>query len=175
MNRPIRQTKFFSLNSFRAKFVLVVGSAVLFDLLVTGGLALWNVQRLSRDAAAEVGQGLEEANQNYIRSYAQTTAEHVNLLLNQVHSDVSTLAGVLQAQIDHPLREAQIGQAMALSSPGSAKVVYDVKGGWAQNLHGSPSVVSVFFSTASARWTCDRAVASAQCSSTPISAYDSSS
>ena len=41
------------LDSFRAKFVLVVGGAVLFDLLVSGGVALWNVNRLSqrRDAA----------------------------------------------------------------------------------------------------------------------------
>lgn len=144
MSAAARQIARFGLNSFRAKFVLVVGSAVLFDLLVTGGLALWNVQRLSRDAAAEVGQGLEEANQGYIRSYAETTAEHVNLLLSQVHSDVSILAGVLQAQIDRPLREAQIGQAMALGSPGTTQVVYDAKGGWAQNLPGSPSVVSVW-------------------------------
>ena len=51
----------FSFNSFRAKFVLVVGAAVLFDLLLSGGLALWNVQRLSRDAAFEVGEGLTSA------------------------------------------------------------------------------------------------------------------
>ncbi|MCG5487277.1 MAG: hypothetical protein KK482_27005, partial [Sinorhizobium meliloti] len=68
MSLPGESTSRLGLRSFRAKFVLVVGSAVLFDLLVTGGLALWNVQRLSRDAAAEVGRGLEEANQDYIRS-----------------------------------------------------------------------------------------------------------
>ncbi len=60
MSLPGENTGRLGLRSFRAKFVLVVGSAVLFDLLVTGGLALWNVQRLSRDAAAEVGRGLEE-------------------------------------------------------------------------------------------------------------------
>ncbi|ABR62493.1 SpoIIE family protein phosphatase [Sinorhizobium medicae] len=132
------------LRSFRAKFVLVVGGAVLFDLLVTGGLALWNVQRLSRDAAAEVGRGLEEANQDYIRSYAETTAARVNLLLNQVHSDVGTLAGVLQEQIDRPVRKSQIGEAMARGAPGTVAVAYDEKGGWAQNLPGPPSVVSVW-------------------------------
>ncbi|PDT83286.1 SpoIIE family protein phosphatase [Sinorhizobium sp. BJ1] len=132
------------LRSFRAKFILVVGGAVLFDLLVTGGLALWNVQRLSRDATAQVGQGLEQANQDYIRSYAETTAARVNLLLNQVHSDVGTLAGVLQAQIDRPVRKSQIGEAMARGAPGTVTVTYDENGGWAQNRPGPLSVVSVW-------------------------------
>jgi phosphoserine phosphatase RsbU/P len=139
-----QKTSHFGLRSFRAKFVLVVGGAVLFDLLVTGGLALWNVQRLSRDATMEVGQGLEEANQDYIRSYAETTAARVNLLLDQVHSDVGTLAGVLQAQIDRPVRKSQIGEAMARGAPGTVTVAYDQKGGWAQNQPGPLSVVSVW-------------------------------
>ncbi|MEK1925690.1 MAG: hypothetical protein AAAB11_09640, partial [Rhizobium giardinii] len=144
MNAPLHHTPRLGLRSFRAKFVLVVGGAVLFDLLVSGGLALWNVQRLSRDATAEVGQGLERANQDYIRSYAETTAARVNLLLAQVHSDVGTLAGVLQAQIDHPAREAQIGEAMVRGAPEAVNVVYDEKGRWAQNRPGPLSVVSVW-------------------------------
>ena len=84
------------LRSFRAKFLVVVGGAVLFDLLVSGGLALWNVQRLSRNATTEVGQGLEKASQDYIRSYTDSTAIQVGLLIDQVHSDVKALAGVLQ-------------------------------------------------------------------------------
>ncbi|HEV7308484.1 SpoIIE family protein phosphatase [Ensifer sp.] len=134
----------FGLRSFRAKFVLVVGGAVLFDLLVTGGLALWNVQRLSRDAATEVGQGLQKANQDYMRSYAESTVARVNLLIGQVHTDVGTLAGVLQGQIDNPTRDAEVGGAMARAAPGAISVTYDAKGGWAQNLPGSPSVVSVW-------------------------------
>ncbi len=58
MSLPGENTSRLGLRSFRAKFVLVVGSAVLFDLLVTGGLALWNVQELSATRAAEVGRGL---------------------------------------------------------------------------------------------------------------------
>ena len=142
--RPLQHPTRLGLRSFRAKFVLVVGGAVLFDLLVSGGLALWNVQRLSRDATTEVGQGLERVNQDYIRSYAETTAARVNLLVDQVHSDVGTLAGVLQAQIDHPDRENQIGAAMTRGSPEAVTVTYDAKGGWAQNRPGPPSVVSVW-------------------------------
>lgn len=144
MNEPSASSSRLGLRSFRAKFVLVVGGAVLFDLLVTGGLALWNVQRLSRDAATEVGQGLQKANQDYMRSYAESTAARVNLLLGQVHTDVGTLAGVLQSQIDRPVRKFQVGEALARGAPGSVTVVYDEKGGWAQNLPGPPSVVSVW-------------------------------
>ncbi|KEC73610.1 sigma factor SigB regulation protein rsbU [Rhizobium leguminosarum bv. phaseoli CCGM1] len=132
------------MGSFRAKFILVVGGAVLFDLLVSGGLALWNVQRLSRDATLEVGQGLEAASQEYIRTYADSTAAQVNLLLRQVHNDVDTLAGVLQAQIDNPARNSDVGTAMARTSPGSVSLVYDEKGKWSQNAPGSASVVSVW-------------------------------
>ncbi|MBX5192828.1 SpoIIE family protein phosphatase [Rhizobium sp. NZLR3b] len=132
------------LGSFRAKFILVVGGAVLFDLLVSGGLALWNVQRLSRDATLEVGQGLEAASQEYIRTYADSTAAQVSLLLRQVHSDVSTLAGVLQAQIDDPARNSDVGAAIARTSPGSVSLSYDQTGKWSQNAPGSVSVVSVW-------------------------------
>ncbi|EJT04762.1 SpoIIE family protein phosphatase [Rhizobium sp. CCGE 510] len=132
------------LGSFRAKFILVVGGAVLFDLLVSGGLALWNVQRLSRDATLEVGQGLEAASQEYIRTYADSTAAQVSLLLRQVHSDVSTLAGVLQAQIDDPKRNSDVGTAIANTSPGSVSLSYDQQGRWSQNAPGSVSVVSVW-------------------------------
>jgi sigma-B regulation protein RsbU (phosphoserine phosphatase) len=134
----------FGLRSFRAKFVLVVGGAVLFDLLLSGGLALWNVQKLSRDATSEVGEGLTTATQEYIRSYAESTALSVDLLLDRVHGDVKALAGVLQAQIDDPSRQQQVGATLSHQAPGSVKVVYDTKGDWAQNLPGSPSVVSVW-------------------------------
>ncbi|AVA25556.1 SpoIIE family protein phosphatase [Rhizobium sp. NXC24] len=144
MSRKTGRFFFPGIRSFRAKFVLVVGGAVLFDLLVSGGLALWNVQRLSRDATSEVGQGLERASQDYIRSYADSTAARVGLLLNQVHSDVKTLAGVLQSQIDHPNRNNAVGEALAQSEPGAIKLTYDPKGRWAQNLPGTPSVISVW-------------------------------
>ncbi|RCW81540.1 SpoIIE family protein phosphatase [Phyllobacterium bourgognense] len=144
MSADGEQTQRFGLRSFRAKFVLVVGGAVLFDLLVSGGLALWNVQKLSQDAALEVGQGLTTTNQEYIRSYAESTASRVDLLVDRVHADVKTLAGVIQAQIDEPARQEQIGTTLARQAPGSVTVVYNPQGDWAQNLPGAPSVVSVW-------------------------------
>ncbi|WFU91700.1 SpoIIE family protein phosphatase (plasmid) [Rhizobium sp. CC1099] len=143
MTAPIRKPSL-GPRSFRAKFMIVVGGAVLFDLLVSGGLALWNVQRLSRDATAEVGHGLERASQDYIRSYTDSTAAQVGLLLHQVHSDVKALTGVLQGQIDQPTRNGEIGAAMARAAPDAVTVTFDPKGQWAQNLPGAPSVVSVW-------------------------------
>ncbi len=130
MTAPIRKPRL-GLRSFRAKFMIVVGGAVLFDLLVSGGLALWNVQRLSRDATAEVGHGLERASQDYIRSYTDSTAAQVGLLLHQVHSDVKALTGVLQGQIDQPTRNGEIGAAMARAAPDAVTVTFDAKGQWA--------------------------------------------
>jgi sigma-B regulation protein RsbU (phosphoserine phosphatase) len=130
--------------SFRAKFILVVGGAVLVDLLISGGLALWNVQRLSRDAAEEVGHGLEQASQDYIRTYADSTAAQVSLLLGQVHNDVGVLAGVLQGQIDNPKIQSDIGSTISVTSPGSVQLSFDPAGQWAQNAPGAPSVVSAW-------------------------------
>lgn len=132
------------LRSFRTKFIIVVGGAVLFDLLVSGGLALWNVQRLSRDATTQVGEGLERASQDYIRSSTDSTVAQVGLLLDQVHSDVKALAGVLQAQIDRPTRNDEVGAAMVKADPDAVTVIFNNTGGWAQNGPGSESVVSVW-------------------------------
>lgn len=130
-------------NSFRAKFILVVGGAVLFDLLLSGGLALWNVRQLSQDATKEVGHGLERANQDYILSYAASTANEANLILAEVDSDVRSLATFMQGQTDSSERET-IGAAVAREHPGAAHVVYDTVGKWSQNMPGALSVVSVW-------------------------------
>lgn len=102
----------FGLRSFRAKFVLLVGGAVLFDLLISGGLALWNVNRLSVDATQQVGLGLTKATGEYLRNYIETTAERTDLLLDQVHTEVNILAGSTQALIDHPRVAATVGEAI---------------------------------------------------------------
>lgn len=39
------------LTSFRTKFIALIGTAVLLSLLLSGGVALWNVHQLSRDAS----------------------------------------------------------------------------------------------------------------------------
>ncbi len=135
---------YLSPRSFRAKFILVVGAAVLFDLLLGGGIAIWNVQHLSRDAANQVGEGLTQANQEYLKTYIDTTALRADLLLEQVHSDVTTLANTMQSLSDHPTVEADIGTALERSPTFASPLVYDEKGGWSQNSAGASSAVSVW-------------------------------
>ena len=99
--------------TFRAKFVLVVGAAVLFDLLLSGSIALWNVNRLSHDATHEIEQGLTKASQEYLQNYIETTALRADLLIDRVHSQVSSLAASMQTNIDHPEARDAIGKAVA--------------------------------------------------------------
>ncbi|HUD51430.1 SpoIIE family protein phosphatase [Parvibaculum sp.] len=134
----------FAPKSFRAKFVLVVGAAVLFDLLLSGSIALWNVNRLSRDATHEIEQGLTKASQEYLQNYIETTALRADLLLDRVFSEVSALAGSMQMLIDHPETKAAIGKAIAADPTFVPPLSYDTKGEWAQNKPGAPSVMSVW-------------------------------
>lgn len=130
--------------SFRAKFVLLVGAAVIFDLLLSGGFALWNVHRLSDDATARIERGLTDANEQYIRNYLETTALRANLVLDRVHSDVRALADSMQSLIDHPQSRDAIGAAVQPDNYFNQPLVYDTAGKWAQNPPGAPSVVSVW-------------------------------
>ena len=134
----------FSHRSFRAKFILVVGAAVLFDLLLGGGIAIWNVQRLSRDAAQQVGEGLTQANKEFLQTYIDTTALRADLLLERVHSELDTLANSMQTLIDHPDIQQSVGQALEQSPTLSSPLLYDQKGGWSQNAPGVPSAVNVW-------------------------------
>lgn len=130
--------------SFRAKFVLVVGGAVLFDLLLSGGIALRNVNRLSHDATEEIEGGLTRASQEYVKNYIETTALRADLLLDQVHSEVAALAGAMQTLVDHPRAKAAVGAALASDPYFSAPLNYDASQHWAQNAPGNVSVMSVW-------------------------------
>jgi sigma-B regulation protein RsbU (phosphoserine phosphatase) len=135
---------FFGLNSFRAKFLIVVGGAVLFDLLVGGGVALWNVNRLSRDATAQIESGLTNASQEYLQNYIETTALRADLLFDRMHSEVTALAGSMQTLIDHPAAKTEIGEALANNPYFNPPLSYDNGGNWAQSPPGSTSVMSVW-------------------------------
>jgi sigma-B regulation protein RsbU (phosphoserine phosphatase) len=130
--------------SFRAKFVVVVGAAVLFDLMLGGGVAIWNVQRLSREVTQEVGDGLTDANEEFLRTYIETTALRANLMLERVHSELGTLSNVMQSLIDKSDTQEAIGRVLERDPKFSSALIYDEKGGWAQNAPGVPSAVNVW-------------------------------
>ena len=130
--------------SFRAKFILLVGAAVLFDPLLSGGVALFNVRRLSNDATTEIEAGLTKANQEYLRNYIETTALRADLLLDQAFSEVTALAGTMQTLIDQPQAKVAIGQALLRHPHFASPLAFDKAGGWAQNAPGNTSIVSVW-------------------------------
>jgi sigma-B regulation protein RsbU (phosphoserine phosphatase) len=134
--------------SFRAKFVLVVGGALLFDLLMSGGLTLWNVQRLSYNATEEVGRGLEKATSEYLQNYIETTADRTDLLFDRYHTEVNALAGSMQAVIDNPALQASLGDVLAanakITTPLEYRTPVGANGGWWQNAPGEASAVTVW-------------------------------
>lgn len=133
----------FSRHSFRAKFLLVVGAAVAFDLLLGGGISIWNVQRLSKDATEQVSQGLTEATEGYLETYIETTALRANLMLDRVYSEVEVLGNSLQVLIDNPDAESKIGSTLENHPRLGDRLQYNPEGNWTQNLPGR-SVVSVW-------------------------------
>jgi sigma-B regulation protein RsbU (phosphoserine phosphatase) len=134
----------FSRRSFRAKFIAVVGAAVMFDLVLAGGIAIWNVQRLSRDAAEQVGRGLQKAITEYLQNYMSTTAERTNLLFDQYGAEVNALAGSMQNIVDHPNLQKPIGEILSSDAGFSTNLAYNSKGDWWQNVEGAQSAVTVW-------------------------------
>jgi sigma-B regulation protein RsbU (phosphoserine phosphatase) len=139
-----KKRPWYSPRSFRAKFILVVGAAVLFDLLLSGSIALWNVNRLGHDASSEIKEGLEAASHEYLENYLRTTTLRANLLFDQVDSEVTSLAQAMQTLIDHPTAQEKIGGAVTDVRYFSGPLVYDPKGNWVQNAPGAPSVISIW-------------------------------
>ena len=130
-------------NSFRAKFILVVGAAVVFDIMLAGGIALWNVQNLSRDATRTVGDGLTTASREYLETYIEATASRADLLTSQAYSEVTGLANAMQSLIDSPDANEKIGEVIASDPNLRETLVYNPESNWLQNMPGQ-SVVSVW-------------------------------
>ena len=134
----------FSLRSFRAKFVLVVGAAVVFDLALSGGVSIWNMQRLSQDARDQITEGLTRSTEGFLQTHVETTVSQADLLLERVHSEVTMLANGMQLLIDHPSVKDELGAAIRAEPELTSPLVYDESGGWSQNTPGAPSVLSVW-------------------------------
>ena len=134
----------FSLRSFRAKFVLVVGAAVVFDLALSGGVSIWNMQRLSQDARDQITEGLTRSTEGFLQTHVETTVSQADLLLERVHSEVTMLANGMQLLIDHPSVMDELGAAIQAEPELTSPLVYDEAGGWSQNTPDAPSVLSVW-------------------------------
>lgn len=130
--------------SFRGKFMLVVGLLVVVALLMSGGIALWNVDRLSRNASEEIEHGLTVAAEEYIDNYIGTTALRAETLLEGVFAQVDALAYSMQLLIDNHEAAEQIADAITGEGYFADRLSYDAEGDWVQNREGAPSVVSIW-------------------------------
>ena len=132
------------LTSFRAKFIALIGSAVLLSLLLGGAVALWNVQQLSRDASNEIENGLSRANEEYLSRYIDMTAQRADLMFARTFDQVKMLAQFTQGLVDDPKLGRDLGTLLSQDRAFQDQLVYDPDKHWLQNKAGESSVISVW-------------------------------
>ena len=132
------------LSSFRAKFIAIMCGAVLLSLLLGGGIALWNVQRLSRDASAEIESGLSRATEQYLTRYIDMTAQRADLMFARTFDQVNALAQFGQSLIDQPELDASLGKTLENYPGFKDQMEFNIDKNWLQNKPGETSVISVW-------------------------------
>lgn len=132
------------LTSFRTKFIALIGAMVLLSLLVSGIVALWNVNKLSRDASAEIESGLTKANEEYLTRYIDMTAQRATLMFNRTFDQVTALAKLSQSLIDHPELNDDLGRFLERYPEFQDQMNYNTGANWMQNAPGEASVISVW-------------------------------
>ena len=121
------------LSSFRAKFIAIMCGAVLLSLLLGGGIALWNVQRLSRDASAEIESGLSRATEQYLTRYIDMTAQRADLMFARTFDQVNALAQFGQSLIDQPELDASLGKTLENYPGFKDQMEFNSDKNWLQN------------------------------------------
>jgi phosphoserine phosphatase RsbU/P len=132
------------LASFRAKFIALMCGAVLLSLLLGGGIALWNVQRLSRDASAEIESGLSRATEQYLTRYIDMTAQRADLMFARTFDQVNALAQFGQSLIDQPELGTSLGTTLESYPSFKDQMTFNSDKNWLQNQPGETSVISVW-------------------------------
>lgn len=132
------------LTSFRTKFIALIGTAVLLSLLLSGGVALWNVHQLSRDASREIERGLSKATEEYLTRYIDMTAQRATLMFARTFDQVTALAQLTQSLIDDPQLGKDLGRFLERYPAFQDRMTYNGSARWTQNAPGEPSVISVW-------------------------------
>ena len=100
------------LTSTRTKFIALVGALVIASLLGGGLVALWNVNKLSHDASAEIESGLTKANEEYLTRYIDMTAQRATLMFNRTFDQVlGEIGGEHAGFIPHGGQPAEVFEA----------------------------------------------------------------
>ena len=132
------------LSSARTRFIALVGALVILSLLVGGVVALWNVNKLSRDASSEIESGLTKANEEYLTRYIDMTAQRANLMFNRTFDQVTGLAKLSQSLIDNPQLNQDLNKFLEQYPGFGDAMTYNRNANWLQNARGEPSVISVW-------------------------------
>jgi sigma-B regulation protein RsbU (phosphoserine phosphatase) len=132
------------LTSFRTKFIALIGGAVLLSSLLGGGVALWNVQKLSDDASAEIESGLSKATEQYLTRYIDMTAQRADMMFERTFDQVNTLAQFSQRLIDQPELGAGLGKFLEGYPDYQDQMEFNAEKNWLQNRSGEPGVISVW-------------------------------
>ena len=132
------------LTSFRTKFIALIGSAVLLSLLLSGGVALWNVRQLSRDASKEIQSGLTDATEEYLSRYIEMTAQRADLMFARTFDQLKALGQFGQSLIDRPELNAGLGAFLESHPEFRDQLEYNKERNWLQNKPGETSVVDVW-------------------------------
>ena len=140
-SQPMKES---ALTSFRTKFIALIGATVLLSLLVGGGVALWNVGKLSHDASAEIESGLTRANEEYLTRYIDMTAQRATLMFNRTFDQVTALAKLSQGLIDNPQLNQDLNKFLERYPGFGDQMTFNRSADWLQNARGEPSVISVW-------------------------------
>lgn len=132
------------LSSFRAKFIALMCGAVLLSLLLGGGVALWNVERLSRDASAEIESGLSRATEQYLTRYINMTAQRADLMFARTFDQVNALARFGQSLVDQPELGSSLGATLEKYPAFKDQMEFNGDKNWLQNKPGETSVISAW-------------------------------
>lgn len=138
------QMKVGFLTSFRSKFIALIASTVLLSLLLGGGIALYNVRKLARDASAEIESGLTKASEEYITRYIDMTAQRADLMFQRTFDQIKTLAQFSQAFLDNPKLGSHLSEFLAHEPEFQDNLQFNPKARWIQNVPGETSAVSIW-------------------------------
>jgi PAS domain S-box-containing protein len=130
-------------NSFPIKILLVSLGGVLFSILLSSLVFFLGMDKLTKDASAEIEYGLSAASQQHLERQIEGTAERINLWMGHAQADLRILADITQKLIDHREEFRPMTEAVTQIPFFADKMQYYPEGGYSQNTPDEPSVVMV--------------------------------
>jgi phosphoserine phosphatase RsbU/P len=138
--------KFFSSFNFcfSTKIILISIVGVLFSLLLSSSVALWNLLNFKTETSQKIENNLKEFSQDYLENHIDNVSLRLNQMLQQSFSELNTLANIMQFMIDHPEDRKTLSQATKDLSIIEDNYIYNPEQQWSQNKTNRTSVSSIW-------------------------------